>query len=102
MIREAWAKVVLSNSSDHSPGRWSDTMYSLPREHESEGGDYSTFMSTLTQMQRERGPGWDPFSGSVARQLPFSSYTSWLLPSFVPTSMQLLLDNCISIDADAN
>ncbi|CAL9190915.1 unnamed protein product [Musa hybrid cultivar] len=34
MIREARAEVVASsNSSDHSPGRWSDTLQSLPREH---------------------------------------------------------------------
>ncbi|XP_022850935.1 inactive leucine-rich repeat receptor-like serine/threonine-protein kinase At1g60630 [Olea europaea var. sylvestris] len=33
MIREARAKAqVSSNSSDHSPGRWSDTVQSLPRE----------------------------------------------------------------------
>ncbi|CAI9774715.1 unnamed protein product [Fraxinus pennsylvanica] len=33
MIREARAKAQLSsNSSDHSPGRWSDTVQSLPRE----------------------------------------------------------------------
>ncbi|THU63901.1 hypothetical protein C4D60_Mb01t20720 [Musa balbisiana] len=34
MIREARAEVVASsNSSDHSPGRWSDTLQSLPREN---------------------------------------------------------------------
>ncbi|KAL0372826.1 UNVERIFIED_CONTAM: Inactive leucine-rich repeat receptor-like serine/threonine-protein kinase [Sesamum calycinum] len=33
MIREARAEAHLSsNSSDHSPGRWSDTVQSLPRE----------------------------------------------------------------------
>lgn len=33
MIRDARAEVqVSSNSSDHSPGRWSDTVQSLPRE----------------------------------------------------------------------
>ena len=33
MIREARAEAqVSSNSSDHSPGRWSDTVQSLPRE----------------------------------------------------------------------
>ncbi|KAL7001468.1 hypothetical protein U1Q18_002620, partial [Sarracenia purpurea var. burkii] len=33
MIREARAEAqVSSNSSDHSPGRWSDTIQSLPRE----------------------------------------------------------------------
>ncbi|CAL9749216.1 unnamed protein product [Musa acuminata subsp. burmannicoides] len=38
MIREARAEVMVSsNSSDHSPGRWSDTVQSLPREHGSEG-----------------------------------------------------------------
>lgn len=37
MIREARAEVVVSsNSSDHSPGRWSDTVQSLPREFGSE------------------------------------------------------------------
>ncbi|RWW75852.1 hypothetical protein BHE74_00016093 [Ensete ventricosum] len=34
MIREASAEVVASsNSSGHSPGRWSDTLQSLPKEH---------------------------------------------------------------------
>ncbi|WOK94810.1 hypothetical protein Cni_G03515 [Canna indica] len=38
MIREARAEVMVSsNSSDHSPGRWSDTVQSLPREYGSEG-----------------------------------------------------------------
>ncbi|XP_074592859.1 inactive leucine-rich repeat receptor-like serine/threonine-protein kinase At1g60630 [Curcuma longa] len=39
MIREARAEamVVSSNSSDHSPGRWSGTVQSLPREYGSEG-----------------------------------------------------------------
>jgi len=33
MIRETRAEAqVSSNSSDHSPGRWSDTVQSLPRE----------------------------------------------------------------------
>lgn len=33
MIRDARAEAqVSSNSSDHSPGRWSDTVQSLPRE----------------------------------------------------------------------
>ncbi|KAL2937718.1 hypothetical protein RDABS01_021167 [Bienertia sinuspersici] len=34
MIREtrAEAHVSSNNSSDHSPGRWSDTVQSLPRE----------------------------------------------------------------------
>lgn len=33
MIREARAEAqISSNSSDHSPGRWSDTVQSLPRE----------------------------------------------------------------------
>lgn len=33
MIRETRAEVqVSSNSSDHSPGRWSDTVQSLPRD----------------------------------------------------------------------
>ncbi|XXG60241.1 hypothetical protein AAC387_Pa04g2200 [Persea americana] len=37
MIREARAEAqVSSNSSDHSPGRWSDTVQSLPREYGSE------------------------------------------------------------------
>lgn len=37
MIREARAEVVVSsNSSDHSPGRWSDTVQSLPREYGAE------------------------------------------------------------------
>ncbi|KAL6568784.1 hypothetical protein OROHE_003525 [Orobanche hederae] len=37
MIREARAEAHLSsnNSSDHSPGRWSDTVQSLPREEHS-------------------------------------------------------------------
>ncbi|KAK6921434.1 Protein kinase domain [Dillenia turbinata] len=36
MIREARAEAqVSSNSSDHSPGRWSDTVQSLPREEHS-------------------------------------------------------------------
>ncbi|EPS67543.1 hypothetical protein M569_07228, partial [Genlisea aurea] len=35
MIREARAEAHLSsNSSDHSPGRWSDTVQSLPREEQ--------------------------------------------------------------------
>ncbi|XP_077247036.1 inactive leucine-rich repeat receptor-like serine/threonine-protein kinase At1g60630 [Tasmannia lanceolata] len=37
MIRETRAEAqVSSNSSDHSPGRWSDTVQSLPREYGSE------------------------------------------------------------------
>lgn len=37
MIRDARAEVLASsNSSDHSPGRWSDTVQSLPREYGSE------------------------------------------------------------------
>ncbi|KAK1297759.1 Inactive leucine-rich repeat receptor-like serine/threonine-protein kinase [Acorus calamus] len=37
MIREARAEALMSsNSSDHSPGRWSDTVQSLPRESGSE------------------------------------------------------------------
>ncbi|KAJ0966816.1 hypothetical protein J5N97_023733 [Dioscorea zingiberensis] len=37
MIREARAEaLVSSNSSDHSPARWSDTVQSLPRENGSE------------------------------------------------------------------
>lgn len=37
MIREARADAqVSSNSSDHSPGRWSDTVQGLPREYGSE------------------------------------------------------------------
>ena len=34
MIRDSRAEVIVSsnNSSDHSPGRWSDTVQSLPRE----------------------------------------------------------------------
>lgn len=39
MIKEARAEVavvVSSNSSEHSPGRWSDTVQSLPREYGSE------------------------------------------------------------------
>lgn len=39
MIREARAEaLVSSNSSDHSPARWSDTVQSLPREL---GSDHS-------------------------------------------------------------
>ncbi|XP_042502890.1 inactive leucine-rich repeat receptor-like serine/threonine-protein kinase At1g60630 [Macadamia integrifolia] len=35
MVRDARAEAqVSSNSSDHSPGRWSDTVQSLPREEE--------------------------------------------------------------------
>lgn len=35
MIREARAEAdVSSNSNDHSPGRWSDTVQSLPREEQ--------------------------------------------------------------------
>ncbi|CAL9187388.1 unnamed protein product, partial [Musa hybrid cultivar] len=38
MIREARAKVMVSsNSSDNSPGRWSDKVQSLLREHGSKG-----------------------------------------------------------------
>ncbi|XP_073011416.1 inactive leucine-rich repeat receptor-like serine/threonine-protein kinase At1g60630 [Typha latifolia] len=40
MIREARAETMVvssNNSSDHSPGRWSDTVQSLPREHGLEG-----------------------------------------------------------------
>ncbi|KAL5983143.1 hypothetical protein ACLOJK_017225 [Asimina triloba] len=37
MIKEARAEAqVSSNSSDHSPGRWSDTVQSLPREYGAE------------------------------------------------------------------
>ncbi|CAA6665869.1 unnamed protein product [Spirodela intermedia] len=37
MIRDARVEVLASsNSSDHSPGRWSDTVQSLPREYGSE------------------------------------------------------------------
>lgn len=36
MIREARAEAqISSNSSDHSPGRWSDTVQSLPRDEHS-------------------------------------------------------------------
>ncbi|XP_072972378.1 inactive leucine-rich repeat receptor-like serine/threonine-protein kinase At1g60630 [Typha angustifolia] len=40
MIREARAETMVvssNNSSDHSPGRWSDTVQSLPRDHGLEG-----------------------------------------------------------------
>ncbi|RWW34104.1 hypothetical protein BHE74_00056429 [Ensete ventricosum] len=48
MIREARVEVkVLSNNSDHSPWRWSVMVPSLSREHESEGGDWSTFTTIL-------------------------------------------------------
>ncbi|XP_068639911.1 inactive leucine-rich repeat receptor-like serine/threonine-protein kinase At1g60630 [Aristolochia californica] len=42
MIREARADAqVSSNSSDHSPGRWSDTVQSLPRVHDSDHHSFS-------------------------------------------------------------
>ncbi|KAG9442325.1 hypothetical protein H6P81_018179 [Aristolochia fimbriata] len=42
MIREARAEAqVSSNSSDHSPGRWSDTVQSLPRVHNSDHHSFS-------------------------------------------------------------
>lgn len=37
MIRDARVEVIVSsNSSEQSPGRWSDTVQSLPREYGSE------------------------------------------------------------------
>nr|UPW27162.1 inactive leucine-rich repeat receptor-like serine/threonine-protein kinase At1g60630 [Allium cepa] len=43
MVKEARAEgvVVSSNSSDHSPGRWSDTVQSLPREYGSEHSGFA-------------------------------------------------------------
>ena len=41
MIRDARVEVIVSeNSSDRSPGRWSDTVQSMPREH---GSDHLSF-----------------------------------------------------------
>lgn len=41
MVREARGEVqVSSNSSEHSPGRWSDTVQGLPRDH---GSDHLSF-----------------------------------------------------------
>ncbi|XP_008813180.2 inactive leucine-rich repeat receptor-like serine/threonine-protein kinase At1g60630 [Phoenix dactylifera] len=41
MIRDARVEVIVSsNSSEHSPGRWSDTVQSLPREY---GPEHLTF-----------------------------------------------------------
>ncbi|XP_068646929.1 inactive leucine-rich repeat receptor-like serine/threonine-protein kinase At1g60630 [Aristolochia californica] len=42
MIREARGEAqVSSNGSDHSPGRWSDTVQSLPRVHDSDHHSFS-------------------------------------------------------------